>query len=155
MIIFDNIYNKDLYYKVEKMRSNINVSENNHIFIRKFIQINRNTLQILREFLYTKNTIKTVGKCENKVLFDDLEIVKEFVENKKECLTNYKNVIDTQLKNKQHIFVTFSVLKLEIFICSNALHSPNILFISITLLVLKLETFNFFNDVHSPNIQFI
>ena len=100
LIIFDNIYNKDHYYKVEKMRSNINVSENNHIFIRKFIQINRNTLQILREFLYTKNTIKTVGKCENKVLFDDLEIVKEFVENKKECLTNYKNVIDTQLKNK-------------------------------------------------------
>ena len=108
IIIFDNIYDKDHYNTVEKIRGNINVSLNNYIFIRKFIQINKDTLQIIRDFLYSKSTVKTVGRCENKVLLDDLEIVKELAENKKECLTNYKEAIDLKLKNS---FYKYSINK--------------------------------------------
>ena len=85
---------------VEKIRKVIKVSENNHIFIRLFIQINKNTLDIIKDFFKTKSSVKTVGNCENKKLTDDLEIVKGSTENLKNFLINYRDKIDLKLREK-------------------------------------------------------
>ena len=103
-IIFDNIYNMEHYDMVEKIRKVIKVSENNHIFIRLFIQINKNTLDIIKDFFKTKSSVKTVGNCENKKLTDDLEIVKGSTENLKNFLINYRNKIDLKLREKFNIY---------------------------------------------------
>ena len=103
-IIFDNIYNMEHYDMVEKIRKVIKVSENNHIFIRLFIQINKNTLDIIKDFFKTKSSVKTVGNCENKKLTDDLEIVKGSTENLKNFLINYRDKIDLKLREKFNIY---------------------------------------------------
>ncbi len=89
---------------VEKIRKVIKVSENNHIFIRLFIQINKNTLDIIKDFFKTKSSVKTVGNCENKKLTDDLEIVKGSTENLKNFLINYRDKIDLKLREKFNIY---------------------------------------------------
>ena len=106
LIIFDNIYSKYQYSLINDMTDKINVVKNNHIFIREFIEINENTLDIIKKFFDDKTYVKTVGCCGQMKY--DLKIITLFQEKKQDYLKDYKNYIDNSLSK---IFKDYSVTK--------------------------------------------
>ena len=108
LIIFDNIKNKQHYSLVEDTRDKIDIVKNNHIFIREFIEINENTLSIIKRFFENEKAVKMVGKNENLYLKNDLKIIVGLMESKKNFLSNYNNFINDKLSE---IFKDYSLSK--------------------------------------------
>ena len=108
IIIFDNIRSKYHYSLIEHVRDNINIAEKNHIFIREFIEINENTLEIIKSFFESERAVKIVGKYENINLKSDLKIIIGLMECKQNFFLNYKTTINDKLSE---IFKDYSISK--------------------------------------------
>lgn len=106
LLIFDNIHSKSQYDIINKMTDKINLTKDNHIFIREFIEINGNTLDIIKQFFEDKKSVKTVGNFENMKY--DLKIIIKLKENNQDYLSNYKIGIDDNLSK---LFEQYSITK--------------------------------------------
>jgi len=95
-IIFDNIHSSEQYKFVNCIKSDINLY-NENIFIREFIEINSDTLNILKDFFKKGKMVEILGKMESKSLKDDLNIILEVIKKKENYLQSYKENISNQL----------------------------------------------------------
>ena len=93
LIIFDNIHSKEQYSFVTKIKEDNNLITKMNIFTREFIQINKGTLTLLQSFINLKRTdlLKTIGRCKNNTIYDDLNIVAGLQKNNKDYLVQYNN----------------------------------------------------------------
>ena len=99
LIIFDNIHSKEQYSFVTKIKKDNNLITKMNIFTREFIQINKGTLTLLQSFINLKRTdlLKTIGRCKNNTIYDDLNIVAGLQKNNKDYLVQYNNNLKNTL----------------------------------------------------------
>ena len=95
-IIFDNIHSNEEYTFINYIKSDANIYEKN-IIIREFIEINADTLKILKDFFEKNKMVEMFGKVEGKSLKDDLNIILEVIKNKKKSLKTYKEKMSNKL----------------------------------------------------------
>ena len=95
-VIFDNIHSSEEYKFINNMKNDVNIFEKN-IILREFIEINADTLNILKDFFNKNKMVKMLGKLESKTLKDDLNIILEIMKNKEKNLKAYKDKINSQL----------------------------------------------------------
>ena len=107
IIIFDNILSKEEYSFVNNIKDKINIFEY-EIYIREFIEINENTLNILKNFFDKNIRLEMIGSWKNNKLLDDLNIVVEYMNNKEMYLSSYKNSINNKIQEK---FKNFTINK--------------------------------------------
>ena len=104
LLIFDNIHSKYQYNIINKMTDKIDLTKDNHIFIREFIEINEKTLYIIKQFFEDKKSVKTVGNYENMKY--DLKIIIKLKEKNQDYLSDYKIYIDDNLSQ---LFKQYSI----------------------------------------------
>ena len=100
-IIFDDIHSIEEYNLLKNIKKELNdelVLYKKKIFIRDFISINENTLDIIKIFIKDKKNIEILGKSNNEKIKDDLEIIVELMNDKINYIKNYKKKIDDELK---------------------------------------------------------
>jgi len=95
-VIFDDIHSSEEYTFINNIKNDANIYEKN-IILREFIEINANTLNILKDFFKENKMVKMLGKLESKTLKDDLNIILEIMKNKEKNLKTYKDKINSQL----------------------------------------------------------
>ena len=123
LIIFDNIHSKDEYELVKNIIEKANLLKKN-VFIREIIEINENTLNILKYFLEKNKMIEMIGNWKNKKLKDDLNIIVELMDKKEKSLSNYKQKINQKLSElfkKYSINKYISLIKLFYYLYTNEL----------------------------------
>ena len=106
LIVFDNIHSKEQYSLAKHLKEKVDIFKNNHIYIREFIEINNDTLGIIKTLFEDKRFVKTIGSFDEQKY--DLLIIKEFMEDKKTYLIKYKDAVD---KNLSEIFKNYLITK--------------------------------------------
>lgn len=100
LIIFDNIHSLSEYESVknikEKLKNELKNKQN--IFMKEFISINEDTLDIMKLFYEKKEKVEILGRGKSGKLKDDLGIIIEFMKDEKNYIGHYKEIIDDGLK---------------------------------------------------------
>ena len=109
-IIFDDIHSDNQYSDIEKIKKNAELNQKDNILIREFIEINNENLPVLKKIVESNGirNLKIIGTCENKTIYDDLNIIREFVKDNENYLSLYKKKIENKLDS---LFKNYSVNK--------------------------------------------
>ena len=100
IIIFDDIYSVQLYNLMKELERKNNFAINEKITLIKYIQLNKDTVQILKDVIDKGelNRVSIIRKNYNKNLNNDIKIAKGLADDNKNFLEYYKKNINDKLR---------------------------------------------------------
>lgn len=110
LIIFDDVHSKEHYDFITNLKDEVNLGLKQNISIRIFIQLNEDTLNILKKIIEKDefHLVKTIGNCEKNKLSNDLNIFIGLLEYNQDYLIKYKKIIEIKLND---LFARYSINK--------------------------------------------
>ena len=99
-IIFDDIYSLQLYNLMKNLERKNNLAINEKVTLIKYIQLNKDTVQILKDVIDNDelNRVSMIGKNYNKNLNNDFKIAEGLTDDNKNFLRYYKKNINDKLR---------------------------------------------------------
>ena len=151
IIIFDDIHSKEHYESINKLKNIINkFKKEKKIFIREFIEINKETLSIINEFYESNKTFETIRNNKNIKLIEDLTIISELNNNNNNCLDDYKNKIRIKInKILKNLDDRLNLIKLFYYLSNDILKDLS----KVIILFDEIKDFIEFLNINISNIS--